>query len=160
MLRRRGWGGVASFLLAGCLAGHGRGYPLYANSGAPRNPDEVAQLTGYVQKVDGQDVTEHGPPFEVLPGCHIVVTPQSWGKVSDVGGIVWKTGHLTFALPMKAGRQYLVEVQAAKVGGVTAGGRVVALEKDMTGSVTQELAPITTQQEVAACRAAADPPQP
>jgi hypothetical protein len=154
-------GGVASVLLVvGCLAGKGRGYALYATTSTPLKPEEVAQLTGYVQKVDGKDVGEHGRSFELLPGCHVVVTPQDWGKVSEVGGITWKTGHLTFALPMKAGRQYLVEVQAEKVGGAAAGGRVVALEKDMDGNLTQEFRPASGAQDLAACREADNPAQP
>src|SRR5436190_21621245 len=111
-MERRGVGAVASVLLVGCLAGQGRGYALYPATSTPRKPEEVAHLTGYVQRVDGKDVTEHGHSFELLPGCHMVVTPQEWGNVSAAsGGISWKTGHLTFALPMKADRQYLIDVQ-------------------------------------------------
>ena len=146
-------GAVTSLLLVGCLAGHGRGYALYAATDTPRTPEEVAQLTGYVEKVDGTNVTEHGQSFEVLPGCHLIVTPQSWGRVGESGGITWKTGHLTFALPMKAGRQYLVEVQAHRVGGASFGGRIVAFEKDMQGNVTQEFGPATGTVDLSTCRA-------
>jgi hypothetical protein len=114
----------------------------------------VAQLTGYVSKVDGNDVTEHGHAFELLPGCHLVVTPSEWGKVGDSGGIIVKTGHSTFALPMKAARQYLVEVQAGPVGGAGAGARLVAIEKDMQGNAIREFEPASSGEDIASCKAA------
>ena len=159
-MQKSGLGGLTSLLLVGCLAGHGRGYALYAATGTPRTPEEVAQLTGYVEKVDGTDVTEHGHSFEVLPGCHLIVTPQSWGRVSESGGVTWKTGHMTFALPMKAGRQYLVEVQAQTVGGASAGGRIVALAKDMNGTVTQEFGPAIGTIDLSTCRVTDNPSNP
>jgi hypothetical protein len=136
-----------------CLAGRGRGYPLYATDLA-RKPDEVAQLTGYVSKVDGNDVAEHGNAFELLPGCHIIVTPSEWGKVGESGGIIVKTGHATFALPMKAARQYLVEVQAGPVGGASAGARLVAIEKDMQGNEIKVFGPASSGDDIASCKAA------
>jgi hypothetical protein len=148
--------GVVAIGCANCLAGHGRGYPLYP-ADAPRKPDEVSQLTGYVSKVDGTDVTEHGHAFELLPGCHLIVTPAEWGKVGDSGGITWKTGHLTFALPMRPARQYLVEVQASPVGGASAGGRIVAIEKDMQGNEIKIFGPASSSQDVASCKAEAGP---
>src|SRR5215831_8504511 len=104
---------------AGCLAGSGRGYPLYAATDPPRKPEEVSQLVGYVDAVDGKQVTEHGHSFELLPGCHTVVTPSEWGNVGSSGGIIVRTGHATFLLPMRAAHQYLVEVQAQLVGGAS-----------------------------------------
>lgn len=68
---------VLAVTILGCIAGEGRGYPLYPTTDAgPMAPSRVARLAGYVRFVDGVDVSEHGTTFELLPGCHLVGTPS------------------------------------------------------------------------------------
>src|SRR5678815_290558 len=87
-------------LVTSCLTGRPRGHALYPPTFPPPRRDEVAMLTGYVEQVDGQNVTQYGGSFELLPGCHLVVTPAEGGSFTNVGGVIVKTGHLMFALPM------------------------------------------------------------
>ncbi len=143
---------VAAFALLGCIGGQSRGYPLYPATDPPRRQEEVAELTGYVSLVDGQDVSSHGASFELLPGCHLVATPSEWGRFESSGGVIVKTGHLTFALPMKAGRRYLVDVEVRTMGGSTGTAVVEATEKDINGNTTQMFGPVTSTEVVEACK--------
>jgi hypothetical protein len=137
---------------AGCLGGGGRGYPLYGAVEPPPKPSDVARLTGYVFAVDGKEVTDVGHVFELLPGCHMVQTPKEWGGVGSTGGVIVRTNHMTFALPMKAAHQYLIEVQASVIGGAYTSAAVVASEKDLDGNLTAMFQPVTSAEQVASCQ--------
>ena len=137
--RKTGWLSLVLALLGfGCFAS-ARGYQLYpglrADSGA------VAKLTGYVQWVDGEDVSKHGRSFELMPGCHTVTTPKSWGQVSESGGVVANTGPLTYAIRMQAGYSYRVEVKFAASAGSPQSVRISAKELDPAGKVTGIFSP-------------------
>ena len=146
--------------ILGCIAGEGRGYPLYPTTGAgPMDPSRVVRLAGYVRFVDGVDVSEHGTRFELLPGCHLIGTPSRWGSASMSGGVAVSTGTLTFALPMKAGHQYAVSVETSLAGGggPTQPAFVRAYERDASGAVTETFAPASSQSDVQRCRDLAGP---
>ena len=121
----------------GCLASPSRGYPLYPSSDGAR-PDEsrVAQVDGYVRYVDGADVSPHGESFEVLPGCHIVGTPSTWGDATtnNTAAVIVPTGKVTFALPMKAGYRYTVKVELGATSGPTGTSVIKAYESDGHGT--------------------------
>jgi hypothetical protein len=147
---------LAAFALAAsCLTGRTRGYALYPATYPPPQPDETAMLAGYVEIVDGQDVSDHGSTFELLPGCHLVGTPTAWGSFTNAGGVAVKTGHLTFALPMKPARQYIVAIRTAQLTGPTGSAVVEATEKDLKGNTIQVVLPARSQTDVDACREAA-----
>ena len=140
-------------VVAACIAATPRGYPLYPTGGSITDPSQVSRLVGYVRYVDGDDVSDHGASFELLPGCHFVETPTKWGSLGDNGGVVATTGKATFALPMKGGYQYAVVVEVESTAGPTGAVRVRAYEHDPGGAVTRTFTPVSSQEEIRRCRA-------
>lgn len=117
----------------------GRGYQLYAGPAA--DPSAVAKLSGHVQAVDGKNIRKHGRDFELLPGCHVITTPKNWGGVGETGGVVATTGPITYAIHMKAGHSYTIEVRQDGSAGSASSVRISAKEKDPTGKVTDTFSP-------------------
>lgn len=131
-----------------------RGAALYPSSGAPLEPSQIATLHGYVADVDGQDVTQLVPPFELLPGCHVVHTPERWtGVNSGTVSAVAQTGRLTFALPTRAGYFYEVEVRAQVQTSISGKIDILAVESDASGQQTRVFDALKNQAELDACRA-------
>jgi hypothetical protein len=109
-------------------------------------------LAGYVQYVDGQDVSSHGSHFELMPGCHVVVTPRSWGKSEGTfGAVVVPTGHVAYAMDMRAGHDYLIDVRITEFSGPHGSAEIVAYERGPGGSGTAQLTPASTEAEVKTC---------
>lgn len=145
-------GQVAALLTTHCIEGAPAAYPLYSPTDHPRGPSDVARLIGYVRYVDGQDVSDHGSAFELLPGCHVVGTPSTWGNVNALsGGVVATTGRVTFALPMKAGRQYEVRVEVEAPTGPTGTVRVESYETSARGEVTRRFSPASSADDIERC---------
>ncbi len=149
-------GGLA-LLTVGCTSEVA--HPLYT-SDRPLTRAEVAQLSGYVHHVDGQDVSSIGGTYELLPGCHVVDTPTKWGQVGQTGGVVVTTGRLSFALPMKAGQGYSISVESTDTGGPTGTARVLAKEMDANGAFVRNLPPAANQAELDACARLANESRP
>lgn len=122
----------------GCFASS-RGYQLYA--GPPADPSAVAKLTGFVRAVDGKYVARYGRNFELMPGCHVVSTPRSWGGVGETGGVVASTEGITYAIRMLPGHSYTIEVKPEGAPGSIQNVRIVAKEKDASGKVTGTFSP-------------------
>jgi hypothetical protein len=122
----------------GCFAS-GRGYQLYP--GPPADPAAVARLSGHVQTVDGKNVGRYGHSFELLPGCHVITTPKSWGGVGESGGVVANTGAIPYAIRMLAGHSYSIEVKPESGAGSIQNVRILAKEKDASGKVTGSFSP-------------------
>jgi hypothetical protein len=143
---------VALLLGAACITGSRRGHALYP-PGRVMARHEVATLMGYVKEIDGRDESRHGTSFELLPGCHVIGTPTRWGKTdSQTGGAIIDTGKQVFALPMKAGKTYLVEVGAdGFVTGPTFSAFLRARELDGEGNTTREFEPARSQEDLAEC---------
>lgn len=111
--RVRGWlwalGSLGVLGVCACGAGsRTRGYPLHGDSKAPLS--SVARLHGYVEEVDGGNVTQRGHLFELLPGCHVIGTPRTWGGAGADAWVTAETGHLRFVIRMLAGHDYEVRV--------------------------------------------------
>jgi hypothetical protein len=140
-------------LASGCLIGSRRGYALYP-PGRRLARSEVAAVMGYVKEIDGKDASKHGSSFELLPGCHQVGTPASWGSPdARSGATIINTGQQVFALPMKAGYSYVVEVGAdGPSPGPIAPARLRAREVDPAGSTPREFAPVRGEEDIAACQ--------
>jgi hypothetical protein len=113
----------------------------------------VSTLTGYVQFVDDKDVSSLGGYFELLPGCHVIGTPSHWGDQSTGGdfSVTATTGRWTFALPMKAGRQYRIEVKAGVFTAATGPITIKGYETDLGGNQTREFERATSLKDIAAC---------
>lgn len=135
----------------GCVSsGPVRGSPLYA--GAPLPLDRVATLTGYVAEVDGQDVTPLLPPFELLPGCHVVFTPEQWGSVGPTTTVTSQTGKRAFALTMRAGHFYKIEVITGEQTTISGTLHIRGFESDVAGEQTRVFEMVTDPTELDACR--------
>lgn len=131
-------------VLSACIAKEPRGDALYPQTNPPIPREQVAQLSGYVQSVDGQDITKLRNTLEVLPGCHVVVTPKTWGKVEyNSAGVVLDTGHIQYSIPMQAGRAYEIRVEVLMQNGPSASSRVSAVERDSSGKYLRSFEPDT-----------------
>jgi hypothetical protein len=116
----------------------------------------VAQLRGYVAAVDDVDVTKHSGGVELRPGCHLVQTPTHWGhSQANQGAVMVTTGERWFALPMKPGHSYLVEVVTPTLTGPDGVASLRARERDGKGDVVNEFAPVSSQEEIDQCFAIA-----
>ena len=138
----------------GCLAAPSRGYPLYPSSDGAR-PDEsrVAQLQGYVRYVDDAVVSTHGASFEVLPGCHVIGTPSTWGDATtgNTAAVIVTTGKVTFALPMKSGYRYTVKVALGATTGTSRTAAIKAYESDALGTTTRTFKPASGTVDSTTC---------
>jgi len=145
---------LAVICLGGCITATRRGYPLYPNPPLLER-QRVAFLTGYVRDVDGNDVSQHGEAFDLLPGCHIVGTPSESGNMDPTEGAVITTGPHKFALPMKVGHSYVIEVEAADPSSGTTESRgtvrLWAREIDEAGKTTRRFSPATSPADLQAC---------
>jgi hypothetical protein len=142
-----------TLLAAGCVSsGPVRGSPLYPASGGVLPPDQVATLNGYVAEVDGQDVSEQVPPFELLPGCHIVYTPERWGSVTAGVTATAQTGKRPFAFPMRAGHFYRIEVITQVQTSISGSLEITGFETDAAGQQTRVFTAVTDPAELEACR--------
>ena len=143
---------------AACVSG-ARPAPvrLYEPTAQPLRPEEVSTLSGYVRFVDGIDVSSRGKRFELLPGCHLVGTPSSWGSQSPGGSsvVTARTGQWLFALPMKAGHFYQIEVIVGQMTGPTGSLTIKGSETDSTGTRTAEFERVENPEDIVACRNAA-----
>jgi hypothetical protein len=145
---------ITALSLSACLSQSGRGEPLYPRMDPPPKRDEVAQLGGYVRVVDNQQVTE-GKSFELLPGCHIISTPARWGRAdAHSGGTMADTGHQTFALVMKPGHRYFIDVNLKMMGGSTGTVVLEAREEDPSGKRTQVFGPAHSIADIENCKQA------
>ena len=119
----------------------------------------MALLIGYVRDVDGKDVSAHGKSFELLPGCHIVGTPSKWGTMDSTAGVVITTGPHQFAIPMKAGHSYSIEVGSSSpfLTAPTSPAYLSAREMDAGGTTTRRFAPAESPQDLRDCLKEAQP---
>jgi hypothetical protein len=152
-MRQRTWIASLVFAIAGCLVQRGRAEPLYPISGERLPPERVAQLDGYVRKVDDKQIDQSGS-YELLPGCHIIETPARWGNVSSSGGVIVDTGNRVFTLLMKPGHHYHVDVSVKMMGGSGGSAAVEAFEQDPKGNRTVVYGPGINTATAEACSAA------
>lgn len=125
---------------------------LYPQQGAAPLPrDQIATLSGHVAEVDGVDVTSLMPPYELLPGCHVVRTPERWGAVGTDMSMAAQTGMLPFALPMRAGHTYVVEVRSQMQTGISGSLEIRTVETDASGEQTKVFPIMRDRAELDAC---------
>ena len=139
---------------AACISGGGP-LPdrLYPPGPQPLGPQQVSTLSGYVQFVDGKDVSSLGGYFELLPGCHVIGTPSHWADQSLGGNTLnATTGRWTFALPMRAGHQYRIEVRTGVITASTVPLTIKGYESDLGGHQTREFERATSQKDIEACK--------
>jgi hypothetical protein len=149
---------------AACLSGAGvRPYRLYPPAPQALGPEQVSTLaligggTGVTrgqigltgtQFVDDKDVSSLGGYFELLPGCHIITTPTPpWSRYG--GGAI--AARWTFALPMRPGHQYRIEVRPGAPMWSTGRFTIQGYESDLRGKQTREFEPATSPKDIEAC---------
>lgn len=163
----RRWGRAAAPAMAvlclACVAARSRGYPLYPSTVGRLDETRVAQLGGYVRLVDGQVVSALGTQFELLPGCHVIGTPSLWvgSTLTGRGAVRANTGELTFALPMKAGYHYTIEVVVSPgLNGRRFTHVVSAFEQDPQGTKTRTFKRAKSSGTIETCQEEADEQSP
>jgi hypothetical protein len=144
---------AGALLLTGCIVRAGEPRPLYPNPEQPRDPGQVARLLGPVGNIDGTDVSRMGKSFALAPGCHFVKLPK---KVADASstvreGLVAYYPDWTYALKMKAGHAYEVDVRVDNNTGPTPILAVQMWERDL-GAGRTPIAPASSDDEIEACR--------
>ncbi len=92
------------------------------------------------------------PPFELLPGCHIVYTPERWGSVTAGVTATAQTGKRPFALPMRAGHFYKIEVLTQVQTSISGSLEIKGFETDAAGQQTRVFTAVTDAAELEACR--------
>lgn len=123
-------------VIIGCIGGGARGEALYPTPNGSLPREQVAQIGGYVARVDDHDIAGRGL-VEVLPGCHVIVTPEQWGVVGAMSGAIIRTGRLVYVMPTKAGYRYSVDLHAGELHGPTGPISVEAYEQDASGKKTR-----------------------
>lgn len=154
---------VSGFALA-CMLASCRHFQSDADrlyEGEPRPPAEVAKLAGPIAKVDGVDVSELGPIFALLPGCHIVQLRSKIGEGTATGAWSEEIGRVIYAFPMRAGYLYVVDAElqaggsASSVGNAGIGGvKLRAVEEDADGKVVAKFSKVRSKADVEKCREA------
>ena len=149
---------VPTTLALGCLASEPPAVPLYPNSESTRlPPNQVADVTGPIGKIDGREVGGLGGRFDLLPGCHVVeLSQQSDNSNSSLSGGIYLTGSFpatVYALRMQAGARYFIQRQTVLEGvGVPARLQLSAREEIPGGAVT-DLVPAKSVDDLKACQA-------
>jgi hypothetical protein len=128
---------------------------LYPPTAQPLRADQVSTLSGYVQFVDGKDVSSRGTYFELLPGCHLIGTPSHWGEQSPAGnaGATAVTGEWSFVLPMRAGYLYRIDVKVGDTTSPVGSLTIKGYESDANGKDTREFERSTSPKDIEACQA-------
>jgi hypothetical protein len=122
--------------LGGCLT-TSHGLRLYeGDQDLPR--ERVARLVGPITRVDGRVVPTDVDSYLLLPGCHVVQIGGAVGKTSPSpsSGYAANLPALTYAMPMRPGYSYVIEIEREPTLGVMAvgRGRIVARETDREGN--------------------------
>jgi len=152
---------TVAHLSMACISAGGRPPErLYPPTAQPLRAEQVSKLSGYVQFVDNQDVASLASAFELLPGCHVIGTPSSWGQhAPGTDSVVTATtGHWLFALPMRAGHQYSIQVLVGAMTGPVGALTIKGYESDLAGNVTRAFEPVRNPSDLQNCRAEAAHP--
>jgi hypothetical protein len=144
----------AIVLAAGCAPSADLpGVPLYPSSGPALPRAEVARLYGPIASVDGRSVDGMGDAYEVLPGCHSVVSRGEALDSTNYVAVVGVPRGKAFVLPMQAGFAYRVrqvtEGETTTVAVIHV--RTFAEELDPSGASTGIIQPATGD-ALAACK--------
>jgi hypothetical protein len=151
-----------------CIEGkRAPGYPLYENGGKRLPLASVATLTQslpvgvapggggkpFIKTVDGRPVGGHGSTFELLPGCHVVETEASVHVANENMSWSGQLGTHVFALKMRAGHAYTVELGFSEQTGGSAKLSVATVERDPSGRNVAVLESAKSDEDVRACLA-------
>jgi hypothetical protein len=139
-------------LLTACGLGPTRGTQLYAGDRRPL--EQVATLRGPVLQIDGQPMSPKQRSFELLPGCHIVVSGGSVGHGTDHDAWIAHLPTTVFAIRAQAGSTYNVtfDIDPALGRGPIGSGEILVKERDRAGTL-RAVPAVKTTEDVRACQA-------
>jgi hypothetical protein len=145
-------------LALGCLASEPPAVPLYPNGETTRLPaNQVADLMGPIEKIDGRAVGDMGGRFDLLPGCHLIeLDRQSDNSTYSLTSGVYLTGSFpatTYALRMQAGARYFIQRQTVTEGVGATVRMVLSAREEAPGGAVTDLAPATSMDDLKACKA-------
>jgi hypothetical protein len=147
---------AGALVLACAPAVESVGVPLYPNSETARLPDsEIAQVSGPIAKIDGNDVVRMSVPFELLPGCHLVELEHflvANGFVLPRRASLGPLPIVTYALRMKAGARYVIR-RHYSADGMTPGRILLSAREEQASGEVTDLAPAQSPADINACRA-------
>ncbi len=130
-----------TFAISGCIVAHGRAEPLYPVEGTRLTRESVAEVGGYVLQIDDQRVSE-GKMYEVLPGCHVIRTPERWASKDSSAIVSARTGQRKFSIDAKPGYTYVVELDVRFIGGGSTGSSTLkVIETAADGKKTPDFRP-------------------
>ena len=139
-------------LAPACITRSGEARPLYP--GERRAPAEVARLSGPIGSVDGQDVSQLGKSFALLPGCHVVQPVSKVAEVDTTGPNAYVARvppNVVYAMRMQAGHTYELEVRPRENTGQTSTDATIrAWDRDETGHATP-VAPVAANEDLETC---------
>jgi hypothetical protein len=143
---------VAALLAPACITRAGEARPLYP--GERRPTAEVARLSGPIGSVDGQDVSQLGKSFALLPGCHIVQPASKIAEVDTTGPNAYVARvppNIVYAMRMQAGHTYELEVRPRENTGQTSTDATIrAWDRDGAGHATP-VAPVAANADLQTC---------
>ena len=114
-----------------------RAYPLYAGAAREQPAGEVGTLRGPIAAIDGQDVSDKGRAFALLPGCHSFRLLQKIGQFSLPGGGYAATlPQQTFTIDVRAGHSYVIETIVTLASGPTGTLELETSDRRPDGTVT------------------------
>jgi len=162
--RKCPWGISLAIFSVGCLApsAASRGYPLYQVPGDRLAVSQVATLSTavglgpmprgpaiFIKKVDGEEVSELGATFELLPGCHVV---EAELPMQGRGQALLNTpSQVAVAFPMKAGHAYTVLVDFLESGLEGRKRRLYGVEQDPRWQRTAAFQAVTPENAAGLC---------
>ncbi|HEX3905639.1 MAG TPA: hypothetical protein VH853_22630 [Polyangia bacterium] len=149
---------VPTTLALGCLASEPPAVPLYPGNESTRlPPNQVADVTGPIGKIDGREVGSLGGRFDLLPGCHVVeLDRQSDNGNSSLTGGIYLTGSgpiTIYALRMQAGARYTIQRQTFVEGLGVPARMVLSAREELPGGAATDLVPAKSVDDLRACKA-------
>ena len=149
---------IPTTLALGCLHSEVPAVPLYPNSESTRlPPNQVADLTGPIGKIDEREVGGLGGRFDLLPGCHVIeLDRQSDNNNYSLTGGIYLTGSFpatTYALRMQAGARYFIERQLVTQGIGPTMRMVLSAREEAPGGAVTDLVPAKSIDDLKACKA-------
>jgi hypothetical protein len=140
----------AATVALGCIHHQTAAVPLYDPAAPSRSAQPVARLYGPIASVDGRDVQSLGGPFDLPPGCHVVVTRKQMLDLSQPDAVPLQFSPVTFALRMKPAHAYVIEPPERKGG--QAGAPVMAAHEEAPDGTRTRIGPTESDQIIAGCR--------
>lgn len=133
----------------GACVGSGPAQPLYVET-EEGPPAAVAELHGEIEYVDGAKVS--GEKFALLPGCHVVRPPTSWGASSPQNAVRATLSVMHLSILMQADHRYQVTIGAGYIDGTGRGAvGVQAVETNQRGDTLRTFAPFQGEGHMELC---------